>query len=125
VSKTATQEKSSSEGDVSYKVSAGDSLWKIANRFGTTVNKIQLANGMNGTSLYVGQLLVIPGKNENVRLRQDTTSLEHTVASGESPYSIALKYGMDISELLSLNNLNPRSTIYPGQVLKVKSRKSD
>ena len=124
--KTVAQAKPSfSEATTSYKVSAGDSLWKIANRFNTTVSKIQLANGMEGTDLYIGQLLVIPGKNENgISRQEDIASLEHTVASGEYPYSIALKYGMDISELLSLNNLNPRSTIYPGQILKVKPRRS-
>jgi len=114
-----------SEATTSYRVIAGDSLWKIANRFDTTVSKIQLANGMEGTSLYVGQTLVIPGKNGSVIPRQDVALIEHTVASGESPYSIALKYEMDVSELLSLNNLNPRSTIYPGQMLKVKPKKSN
>ena len=108
----------------SYKVRTGDSLWKIASRFDTTVSRIQLANGMKGSNLHVGQVLAIPSKNGNEKLKQGIASSEHTVANGESPYSIALKYEMDISELLSLNNLNPRSTIYPGQVLKVKAKRS-
>ncbi len=46
-----------------YTVSNGDCLWLIANRFGTTVEQLKAANGLNNDMLYVGQELVIPGSS--------------------------------------------------------------
>jgi membrane-bound lytic murein transglycosylase D len=46
----------------------------------------------------------------------------YTILKGDSPYLIARKYQMDLSELLRLNNLTPRSTIFPGQILLVKAQ---
>jgi LysM repeat protein len=50
-------------GPVTYVVQAGDTLFRIARRFGTTVRAIQIANGIRGTWIRVGQTLVIPGAN--------------------------------------------------------------
>jgi len=43
-----------------YMVRKGDSLWKIANRFGTTAKDIQYMNQLNNTHLQIGQILKIP-----------------------------------------------------------------
>ena len=102
-----------------YAVRKGDSLWKIANRFRTTTKAIQTANRMSGTALSIGQVLIIPsppttgGKVETASYR---------VLKGDSPYIIARKHQMDLSTLLRLNRLTPRSTIFPGQVLLVKAK---
>ena len=45
----------------------------------------------------------------------------YTVLKGDSPYKIAQKYQMNLSEFLRINNLAPRSTIFPGQILLVKA----
>jgi tungstate transport system substrate-binding protein len=44
-----------------YTVKAGDSLYRIARRFGTTVAAIQSLNGLTSTIIRVGQVLKIPG----------------------------------------------------------------
>ena len=46
---------------------------------------------------------------------------EHTDESIESILKIAQKYKMNLSEFLRINDLSPRSTIFPGQVLLVKA----
>ncbi|WP_324669478.1 LysM peptidoglycan-binding domain-containing protein [Geochorda subterranea] len=43
-----------------YRVQTGDTLWDIARRFGTTMESIMDANGMEETTLRPGQVLVIP-----------------------------------------------------------------
>jgi len=43
-----------------YKVKRGDSLWKIARNFGTTVREIQQVNRIQHTHLQIGQVLKIP-----------------------------------------------------------------
>ncbi len=43
-----------------YMVRAGDSLWTIARRHGTTVPKLRAANDIRGSRIYAGQLLTVP-----------------------------------------------------------------
>lgn len=102
-----------------YKVRKGDSLWRIANRFGTTTKAIQSANRMSGTALSVGQVLVIPAPPKAIGKVKTTA---YRVLKGDSPYIIAQKHRMDLSTLLRLNRLTPRSTIFPGQILLVKAK---
>ena len=47
---------------VVYTVKKGDSLWKIANTYGVTVNDLVKTNNLSGTSLSVGQEILIPTK---------------------------------------------------------------
>ena len=102
-----------------YAVRKGDSLWKIANRFRTTTKAIRTANRMSGTALSIGQVLIIPSP-PTIGGKVKTAS--YRVSKGDSPYIIAQKHQMDLSTLLRMNRLTPRSTIFPGQTLLVKAK---
>lgn len=99
-----------------YIVRRGDSLYKIASAFSTTVGKIRKDNSLESDKLDVGQKIVIQSS-----IPQGATI--YTVRRGDSPSGIANKYGMNLSILLSLNSLNYRSKIYPGQELWVVPKK--
>lgn len=47
---------------VDYTVASGDSLWKIAHQFGTSVVKLKKLNGLTTDNLSVGQKLKVPQK---------------------------------------------------------------
>lgn len=47
------------DGEVRHQVRSGDSLWQLASRYGTTVERIRSDNGLNGNALLPGQILVI------------------------------------------------------------------
>ena len=59
-SKPSTGGSSSSKS--TYTVKSGDSLSKIASKFGTTYQNIMKLNNLKGTTIYVGQKLKVSGK---------------------------------------------------------------
>jgi membrane-bound lytic murein transglycosylase D len=103
-----------------YKVQKGDTLWKIADRFGTTVKSIKAINGIDNPSLRVGQELMITGEEQAVKRGEDRSN--YTVKQGDTPYLIAKRHSMNLSEFLTINNLDPDSTIFPGQEVKIFMR---
>lgn len=97
-----------------YTVKKGDSLWKIANKNNTTVEKLKSANNLKTNTLSVGQKLVIPSISVSPEV-SDT----YIVQKGDSLWSIANKFNMTVSELKNLNNLT-NNLLSIGQVLKIK-----
>ncbi|HEX2952750.1 MAG TPA: L,D-transpeptidase family protein [Bacillota bacterium] len=48
-----------------YRVQGGDSLYLIARRYNTTVTQLKQMNNLTGDTIYVGELLNVPGSNNN------------------------------------------------------------
>jgi membrane-bound lytic murein transglycosylase D len=109
---------SSSQGGMSrYVVKKGDSLFKIAKRYNTTVQSLKVLNGSSVASLSVGQEITIsPGVST---ASKDSDTQKYTVRKGDYPYVIAKKYNMDLYDFLKMNGLSPASTIFPGQEVHV------
>jgi len=51
-----------------YTVVAGDNLWAIAQRFGTTMEEIMRVNGLTSDLIHPGQVLRIPGQTPQVSM---------------------------------------------------------
>ncbi|MFH0845165.1 MAG: LysM peptidoglycan-binding domain-containing protein, partial [Pseudomonadota bacterium] len=100
-----------------YMVKHGDNLWKLASRYNTTVKDIKSLNKFQSTNLQVGQVVLVP---TSIKTATRVKTKSYTVQKGDSPYVIARKYQMDLSEFFRLNNLTPRSTLFPGQNVLVK-----
>ncbi len=106
------------EGDrLVYVVKRGDTLYHIAQSFQTSVQNIQRLNSLKSGMLQVGQKLTI----HTGASAQDSTF--YTVRSGDTPFKIAQRHGMNLNTLLSLNGLSTGSKIYPGQKLRVSGEK--
>lgn len=119
-------------GGGSYTVQAGDSYWRIANKYGISIEELQRLNGTSSYFLYPGQSLVVPGSASNTSgsaasTSSSTTSTRsaapaaggsYTVQAGDSYWRIANKYGISIQELQRLNGTSDY-TLHPGQSIKV------
>ena len=108
-----------------YKVRRGDNLWIIARKFGTTTKAIRAVNKLRNTRLRVGQRLYITSSQNYIKKPQKKIKAKkgnstYRVKSGDNLFLIAKKYNMNLNRFLALNNLNKKSTIFPGQKLIVK-----
>ena len=101
-----------------YTVNKGDSLWKIADRFHTTANAIRSLNQLGNSALQIGQVLMIPSSQSSSKPGKIK---KYRVRPGDSPYLISKKYQMNLAEFLKINNLTPRSTIFPGQMVFINT----
>ncbi len=101
---------------VKYTVKSGDTLYKIATMYNTTVAKIAAANNIaNVNSIYVGQVLVIPGTT----VTPPTTTVKYTVKLGDTLYKIATMYNTTVAKIAAANNITNVSLISVGQVLTI------
>ncbi|MGG0776481.1 LysM peptidoglycan-binding domain-containing protein [Bacillus rugosus] len=105
------------------KVKSGDSLWKLAQNYNSSVAAITSANHLSTTVLSIGQTLTIPGSNSGTSSTSSSTTKKsgssvYTVKSGDSLWLIANEYKMTVQELKKLNGLSS-DMIRAGQKLKV------
>lgn len=109
------------EAGTAYTVQAGDSLYLISSRFGTTVPNLKSANGLTSNSIYVGQRLVIPGgTGASVSTGAGT---RYVVQGGDNLYKISVKFGVTVASIKKANKLW-KDLLYPGQALTIPVRSS-
>jgi D-gamma-glutamyl-meso-diaminopimelic acid endopeptidase CwlS/peptidoglycan endopeptidase LytF/peptidoglycan endopeptidase LytE len=100
-----------------YIVSRGDSLWKIAKDFNTTVNEIMELNGLTSANLQIGDVLKIPNRNNyNSGNNDDFSVNNYTVQRGDSLWSIAKNFNTTVDEIKNANGLSS-NLLSVGQVL--------
>ena len=94
-----------------YYVQKGDTLRKIAAKFGTTVDEILRINSIpNPNVIYVGQAISIPAGVST-----------YVVQKGDTLRIIANKFGTSVDALLALNpKITNANIIYVGQIINVR-----
>ncbi|MCB1672521.1 MAG: LysM peptidoglycan-binding domain-containing protein [Gammaproteobacteria bacterium] len=108
----------------SYRIRSGDSLWRIAQRFGLRSGDIAAWNNIALNSLLQpGQVLILQPRDfvasgSPARLSK-LGRVRYEVSKGDTLFRIARKFNVSISDIADWNNLDSTATIYPGQQLEV------
>ena len=104
---------------MTYVVQKGDTLYSIAQKYSTTPSAIINKNKLSSDYLTVGQVLTIPNDVESTGNDEDVTDNNlYVVQRGDSLFSIASKYGVNVNDIIMENNLNS-DVITIGQVLTI------
>lgn len=83
----------------------------------------QFADNWHGTDGNVELVSVIKGDVKNAVAVKPTVTVSgsyYTIQSGDSWWSIANRFGMDMYQLAQLNGMSINTVIHPGQKIKVK-----
>ena len=119
-----------------YTIATGDTVSRIAAKFGVPVESVLSANGLSWSSIiYPGQTIAIPAAPvvapPQIELVAATTptapapaapapaASTYTIQAGDTISSIAARFGVSTQALLDANGLSASSIIYPGRTLVI------
>ena len=109
---------------ITYTVKSGDSLWKISQEYGVSVDAIINANNLTSTSLQIGDVLIIPvTSTEEPTLPPTSNYIEYTVKSGDSLWLIANRYNTTVDAIKTASGITS-NTLQIGQVLRIPTSNS-
>lgn len=125
--------KGSSSTTIRYKVRAGESLWTIAEKYNTTIEKLRSMNALTrNESLRAGQVIRVPAPADSVKAEPTRLASKakpapaagsgarsHVVRRGETLTSIASRYQVTLSDLRSANGMTERSVLKAGDRLVI------
>lgn len=114
-----------------HAIRRGETLSSIARKYGVSVAALQQVNGLRSTSIRAGKTMLIPIASKagsplvssNANAYTGSTAAEnkilHKVVSGDTLWSIARRYSVKVSELLSWNKLSANQVLNLNQSLLV------
>lgn len=108
-----------------YSVKNGDSLWSIATSHHVTVKQLESWNHLKSSELRPGEHLTISDStsksahSSKSKKKSHSKSSLYTVVSGDSPWSIAHKFGVSLSSFEHVNGLSSKSVLHIGQTLHI------
>lgn len=97
-------------GVIEYTVRSGDTLWLLAQRYGTTVDAIKNLNGLTSNMLNIGQVLKIPAAGG--------AYFEYAVRTGDTLWLLSRRYGTTVDAIRNLNGLTS-DRLEVGQILRI------
>ena len=105
---------------VTHKVSKGDSLWKIAEKFETEVNVLKKVNYLASNILSLNQELLIPLSND-----QNQTFIPyqaHIISEGDTLWNLGIQYKISPAEIAKNNGLRMNSPLTIGKELNIGNK---
>ncbi len=107
-----------------YTVKKGDTLYSIARKYNTTVNEIINLNYLKDNNLTIGQVLRIPEMYFNEDEMIMPNYINYLVKRGDTLYSIARQYNIDVNTLIKDNSL-PDNNLKVGQTLRIRTNNNN
>lgn len=101
-----------------YTIKKGDTLYQLANSYGTTVDAIKRLNNLTSSNLSIGQQIYIP---EGTTIGE-TDYVVYQVNPGDTLYSISRVYNTTPDAIKSYNNLTS-DILSIGQVIQIPTSK--
>jgi len=100
------------ENYVYHTVQQGESIEILASRYGVSLGQIMSLNNLSNTDITPGEVLT-------VKRASTSGGKYHVVKPGETLYTIAKRYGVNISKLREINGVDNRSLV-PGQRILIQ-----
>lgn len=109
-------------GTFPYTIKQGDTIYKLAQRYNTTVKAILNVNpGINPDNLQIGQVICIPSEAPQ---RCPAGTFSYTIKQGDTIYKLAQSYNTTVEAILKVNpGINP-DNLQIGQVICIPSETS-
>ena len=116
-------------GSGNYTVKSGETLSEIADRSGTSVERLMQLNGLRSPQdLWAGSRIQVPGASparpsvsSSAKAPVNRNAREHQVQLGETLSEIADRYGIPMERLVSLNKLAKPNDLQAGATLKLRA----
>ncbi len=108
-----------------HSVAEGETVSSIAARHGVRTADVLAWNDLGWRSIIrPGDVLRLgaPARDEPERAHASPKSASHTVATGDTLWSIATRHGVSVAALANANALGASTVIRPGQTLAVPAR---
>jgi len=105
-----------------YIVKKGDSLEKIARNHHVSIYELMKKNRLlESDKIHVGQILYLPNTTEK-SVKEVSAPEFYVVRPGDNPWTIAMKYGIKVEDLMKLNRLNDvkAKQLRPGDKLQIR-----
>lgn len=127
----------SAQQTVTHKVKKGETIYGISKSYGISIDQLIEMNPAARDGLKTGQVLTLPAEGadtqesaKSVKPADNSESVDnpqarktyHTIARGETLYSIAKTYGMDLDQLMALNPGVDTARYQPGTVLRLTAK---
>ena len=105
---------------ISHTVNKGDNLWDLAIKYDTEVDVIKEVNYLNNDLLSINDNLLIPlGKTKSNNFIPYEM---YIVSEGDTLWSIAKKYNLNVNDLARMNSLNKNEYLQLGQQLSIGNK---
>ena len=109
-------------GSGNYTVKAGETLSEIADRYGTSVDRLVRLNGLrDANDLWAGSRIQVPGASARPRVAVNKNAKTHQVQPGESLSTIADRYGVSMQRLIAINGISDPNQVMAGSTLVLRS----
>ena len=103
-----------------HKVAKGETLYSISKKYHISIDQLVQLNPSAQGGLKEGQELKIKTNAKSSSAQSKGNGALHTIANGETLYSIAVQYKTTVGELLAMNPGLSVEKYYVGMVIRVK-----